>query len=1066
MGLAVAIFVMQEASSLMSNHYYMRMMTVGVLIRTATIGLIFCKSLRLSGRARSQHSVGQITTMISTDTARLDRVGSMAHLLWTAPIQLAIGIGLLVGTLGYSALVGLRVLILSFPINTVFVGVMFTQHKKGVKITDKWVQLTNEVLQGIRLIKVYAWEAFYGHQLGKLRTAEVQTIRKVAMAQAAMIACMTFIPILAAILSFMTFPSVFRRPGQLSPDANDLGLEKLRRAAVKVVEGSTHSELDAPCKQGLIDLLVDIVAVLEHALEQGHVSTEILTPAFEMLFMLARCTLSISNPDTHTTAYEFLARGRRILSYCSSSLPDLDTATHANYVRCVSGAFYNMAGTLYQANRHASAVRFLQPGCELGTEVLWLRSEVRGIDVEPKQEESWRQLQEHMHKRWELLGVCYSKIGEHKLACDAFIQCIRAFSFSGVAFVQLAKSGPSGSAFEGTKDTKQLGTIIDRVTYAATWELFRGLGDVSLRSALSLHDSDVVGAVLERQIAGLDGSRWKEGVPQVIKALLEDALAVYEPRSRPIRRARVLLRCMEAWYYRNDVAAARHPDEDFGQDAGLVRFASQYLASARMWQMLHVHRLGDPRGITAIPRLLEEACEVLKPLADPIGHASPMKAKSPVVAKKVAASRPTRTVVKRTTGRRVVASRTARQDPATPPKLRKGAQGAPRTAKQELGTPPKPRKALGTTSTNMSQTMPSHPVPSGESVNVFDDFEKFFALLEMAAQLLGLLGQVPARVQILNAMRRLAEHHASDNRDGYVKACVDLAHEYVKLGKIRKAGRIYGQALTVVRSQQASEEAAILFLLRYAESLALADNMLRSSTSYCEAVGLQEALHLEEKRLATYERVKMRVGQLERAAIACSVFSAIQYARDDPSASVKGLLQSLRLWNRALESLARFQPPPPSTKTSTDDNPFDMTDVKEALPSPSDEKPQQPRRQPCRDSLEWCITHGLLATLFALTQAYFSRGSAREAEYFADQVLDLARALNAPVPVGRALAWKGEVQLHLSHLTEGCENLTQASDCLTDVLGPEAADIRCLRGDYHRLSAKPEDAQHLILLLK
>ncbi|TFK48944.1 hypothetical protein OE88DRAFT_1737166 [Heliocybe sulcata] len=850
-------------------------------------------------------------------------------------------------------------------------------------------------------------------------------------------------------------------------------LEKLRRAAAKIVDGSTHPNLDAPCKQGLNGLLVDIVAVLEHALEQGNVSTEILTPAFETLFMLARCSLSISNPDTHTTAYEFLARGRRILSYCSSSSPDLDEATHANYVRCVSGAFYNMAGTLYQANRHASAMRFLQPGCELGTEALRLRSEVRGIDVEPKQEESWRQLQEQMHKRWELLGVCYSKIGERKLACDAFIQCIRAFSFSGVAFVQLAKSGPSGSVFEGTKDTKQLGTIIDRVTYAATCELFRGPGDVSLRLALSSHDSDVVGAVLERQIAGLDGSRWKEGVPKVIKGLLDDALAVYEPRSRPIRRARVLLRCMEAWYYQNDVTTARHADEvgeeiaallsreDFGQDTGLVRFASQYLASARMWQALHVHRLGDPRGITAISRLLEEACDVLKPLANPVGHASPAKAKSPVVAKKVVPSRPTRTVVKRTTGRRVAASRTARQDPATPPKLRKGAQAAPRTAKQELGTPPKPRKALGAPSTNTPQTMPSHPVPSGESVNVFDDFDKFFALLEMAAQLLGLLGQVPARVQILNAMRRLAERHASDNRDGYVKACVDLAHEYVKLGKIRKAGRIYGQALTVVRSQQASEEAAILFLLRYAESLALADNVLRSSTSYCEAVGLQEALHLEEKGLATYEWVKMRVGQLERAAIACSVFSAIQYARDDPSASVKGLLQSLRLWNRALESLARFQPPPPSPKTSTEDNPFDMTDVKEALPSPSDEKPRQPRRQPCRDGLEWRITHGLLATLFALTQAYFSRGSAREAEYFADQALDLARALNAPVPVGRALARKGEVQLHLTHLTEGCENLTQASDCLTDVLGPEAADIRRLRGDYHRLSAKPEDAQQL-----
>jgi hypothetical protein len=43
------------------------------------IGAIFRKSLRLSGRARLEHNVGKITTMISTDTARLDRSAAFAH---------------------------------------------------------------------------------------------------------------------------------------------------------------------------------------------------------------------------------------------------------------------------------------------------------------------------------------------------------------------------------------------------------------------------------------------------------------------------------------------------------------------------------------------------------------------------------------------------------------------------------------------------------------------------------------------------------------------------------------------------------------------------------------------------------------------------------------------------------------------------------------------------------------------------------------------------------------------------------------------------------------------------
>lgn len=65
-----------------------------------------------------------------------------------------------------------------FPLQFILVKVMFTQRKKGVKITDKRQRLTTEVLQGIRLIKFYAWEEFYSQQIGELRRQEIKTIRK------------------------------------------------------------------------------------------------------------------------------------------------------------------------------------------------------------------------------------------------------------------------------------------------------------------------------------------------------------------------------------------------------------------------------------------------------------------------------------------------------------------------------------------------------------------------------------------------------------------------------------------------------------------------------------------------------------------------------------------------------------------------------------------------------------------------------------------------------------------------------------------------------------------------
>lgn len=204
-GLAFCLFVMQEAASLMTNHYMQTGMTTGLYIRTGLIGNIFRKSLRLSGRARLEHSVGQITTMISTDATRLDEFSTYAHQLWVSPIQIVLGIGLLIQTLGYSALVGLGVMIFGFPVQMVLVIIMIKQRQKGVEITDTRVRLTTEILQGIRLLKFYAWEPFYINQIVKLRTREVATIRTSAIAQSGLIASVGFIPVLSAILSFITY---------------------------------------------------------------------------------------------------------------------------------------------------------------------------------------------------------------------------------------------------------------------------------------------------------------------------------------------------------------------------------------------------------------------------------------------------------------------------------------------------------------------------------------------------------------------------------------------------------------------------------------------------------------------------------------------------------------------------------------------------------------------------------------------------------------------------------------------------------------------------------------------
>ncbi|KAI0087238.1 multidrug resistance-associated ABC transporter [Irpex rosettiformis] len=204
-GLAIALFAMQEVSSLMTNHFMQSSMIIGTSMRTSLIGAIFRKSLRLSGQSRNVHSVGKITTMISTDTTRLNDACQYLHNLWISPIQIIIAIGLLIGTLGYSALVGLGAFIFALPIQAILATIMYTQRKKMVTITDQRVRLTTEILQGIRLIKYYAWEGFYAGKITELRGRELQKVKNSTYALAALVGFVSVVPVVTTVLSFITY---------------------------------------------------------------------------------------------------------------------------------------------------------------------------------------------------------------------------------------------------------------------------------------------------------------------------------------------------------------------------------------------------------------------------------------------------------------------------------------------------------------------------------------------------------------------------------------------------------------------------------------------------------------------------------------------------------------------------------------------------------------------------------------------------------------------------------------------------------------------------------------------
>ena len=160
----------------------------------------------------------------------------------------------------------------------------------------------------------------------------------------------------------------------------------------------------------------------------------------------------IHDPRTHDPAYKYIDRAIKLLPFNreKSITTGFSTKDLANYVRCVSGTLHNLAGALYQGGKYGAAIGFLVDGCKLGQKALSMHRSVPQNVKNPssddddevtatnqREADGWRQLEEQLYRRWELLGVCYAKIGDRKVSrnpsiavyteLDVLLECLCCF---------------------------------------------------------------------------------------------------------------------------------------------------------------------------------------------------------------------------------------------------------------------------------------------------------------------------------------------------------------------------------------------------------------------------------------------------------------------------------------------------------------------------------------------------------------------------------------------------------------------------------------------------------------
>ncbi|XP_054557204.1 ATP-binding cassette sub-family C member 4 isoform X2 [Talpa occidentalis] len=162
--------------AILHHLYFYHVQCAGMRLRVAMCHMIYRKALRLSNSAMGKTTTGQIVNLLSGDVNKFDQVTIFLHFLWAGPLQAIAVTALLWMEIGISCLAGMAVLLILLPLQSCIGKLFSSLRSKTAAFTDIRIRTMNEVITGIRIIKMYGWEKSFDDLITNYRRKEISKI--------------------------------------------------------------------------------------------------------------------------------------------------------------------------------------------------------------------------------------------------------------------------------------------------------------------------------------------------------------------------------------------------------------------------------------------------------------------------------------------------------------------------------------------------------------------------------------------------------------------------------------------------------------------------------------------------------------------------------------------------------------------------------------------------------------------------------------------------------------------------------------------------------------------------
>ena len=116
--------------------------------------------------------------LMEVDSQKFQDITSYLQTIWSGPFQIIGSLILLWQQLNWATLSGVAVMLVMIPFTRFISRKLAAIQRELMKVKDDRINTTSEALEGIKLIKLQAWERSFLQRIGGIRTNELSVLRR------------------------------------------------------------------------------------------------------------------------------------------------------------------------------------------------------------------------------------------------------------------------------------------------------------------------------------------------------------------------------------------------------------------------------------------------------------------------------------------------------------------------------------------------------------------------------------------------------------------------------------------------------------------------------------------------------------------------------------------------------------------------------------------------------------------------------------------------------------------------------------------------------------------------